>query len=112
MTQVSGKVGDIYGTFYASARGQEEMWRMLYGNVPENGRHISSKFGRGNAAACGRFSTLHGKTFNFSTEFYTLYSGLSTIFVENSVESVEKHGKGRQVFHIFPECYSLYITLC
>ena len=37
MTQVSGKVGDIYGTFYASARGQEEMWRMLYGNVPENG---------------------------------------------------------------------------
>lgn len=28
------------------------------------------------------------KDFNFSTEFYTLYSPISTIYVENSVESV------------------------
>jgi len=30
------------------------------------------------------------KNFNISTEFYTEYSGFSTAFVENPVESVEK----------------------
>ena len=37
-----------------------------------------------------RFSTRTRKTFNISTEFYTEYSGFSTAFVENPVESVEK----------------------
>lgn len=37
-----------------------------------------------------RFSTRTRKIFNISTEFYTEYSGFSTAFVENPVESVEK----------------------
>ena len=106
---VSGKEGDLCRFFYAPHEGTRHLPRA--GTCRKMERPVS-KSGRDNAAAYGGFSTSYGKTFNFSTEFYTLYSVLSTIFVENSVENVEKHGKSRQVFHIFPECYSLYITLC
>ena len=49
-----------------------------------------------------RISTRTRKTFNISTEFYTEYSGFSTAFVENPVESVEKGVKWAPVFHNIP----------
>ena len=50
--------------------------------------YTSLRFAPGSGAE--RFSTRTRKTFNISTEFYTEYSGFSTAFVENPVESVEK----------------------
>ena len=38
----------------------------------------------------GAFFNTDKENFNISTEFYTEYSGFSTAFVENPVESVEK----------------------
>lgn len=38
--------------------------------------------------------------FNFSTEFYTAYTAVSTFFVENPVESVQKSDFAVKVFNL------------
>ena len=59
-----------------------------------------------------RFSTRTRKTFNISTEFYTEYSGFSTAFVENPVESVKNRCFTGKVFHREKYSRQSGITFC